>query len=82
MASHPFNLGTIAPKPYTMDETYSFVGLSEATPGLDCELGENLRGHEATEHQGSAAVGILWALGLEVAGALSGYGIWSLWKLL
>jgi hypothetical protein len=81
MASRAFKLGTIDPSPSAVDGIHALGGLSEAAPGRSFELDETLRGHEDSEHHGSAGLGILWALGLEVAGVVFGYGIWLLWRL-
>jgi len=81
MASSAVKLGTIEPSPGVVDGIYALGGLSEAAPGLSFELDETLRGHEGSEHRGSAGLGILWALGLEAAGVAFCYGIWLLWRL-
>jgi len=81
MASPAVKLGTIDASPSAVDGIYALGGLSEAAPSLSFELEETLRGHEDSEHHGSAGLGILWALGLEAAGAVLGYGIWLLWRL-
>jgi hypothetical protein len=67
--------------PGAVDGIYALGCVSEAAPGLNFELEETLRGHEDSEHRGSVGVGILWALGLEAAGAALCYGIWLLWRL-
>jgi hypothetical protein len=80
MASPAVKLGTIDASPSAVDGIYALGGLSEAAPSLSFELEETLRGHEDSEHHGSAGLGILWALGLEAAGAALAYGIWLLWR--
>jgi hypothetical protein len=81
MASPAVKLGTMDPSPSVVDGIYALGGLSEAAPGLSFEPDETLRGHEGSEHHGSAGLGILWALGLETAAAVFSYGIWLLWRL-
>ena len=81
MASPAVKLGTIDPSPVAVDRIYALDGLSKAAPGLSVELEETSRGYEDSEHHGNAVVGFLWALGLEAAGAVLGYGIWLLWRL-
>ena len=81
MAPPAVKLGTIDPSPSAVDGIDAFGGISEAAPGLSFEPEETLREHEDSEHHGSAGMGILWALGLEAAGAVLGYGIWLLWRL-
>jgi hypothetical protein len=81
MASSAVKLGTIDPPPVAIDRIYALDGLSEAAPGLSLELEETLGEYENAEHHGSAVVGLVWALGLEAAVALLGYGIWLLCRL-
>jgi hypothetical protein len=81
MASSAVKLGTIDSSPVAVDRIYALDGLSEAAPGLSVELEETPRGYEDSEHHGNAVAGFLWALGLEAAGAVLGYGIWLLWRL-
>jgi len=80
MASPAVRHGAKHPSPNAVDGSHAFGGLSEAAPSLSFELEETLRGHEDSEHHGSAGLGILWALGLEAAGAALAYGIWLLWR--
>jgi hypothetical protein len=82
MASPAVKLGTIDPTPSAAEGIYALGGLSETAAGRSFELEETLRGREDSEHHGSVGIGILWALGLEAAGVLFGYGIWMLWRLL
>lgn len=72
MASPAVKLGTIDSSP---------DGLSKAAPGRSAEVEETPRGREDSEHYGNAVAGLLSALGLEIAGAVFGYGIWLLWRL-
>ena len=81
MASPAVKLGTIDQSLGEVDGIHALDGLSDAAPGLSLELEETPRGYEDSEHHGSAGMGILWALGLEAAGAVLGYGIWLLWRL-
>jgi len=81
MASPAVKFGAKNATRSAVDGIYAPGALSEAAPGLSFELEETLRRYEDSEHHGSAAVGILWALGLEAAGAVLCYGIWLLWRL-
>jgi hypothetical protein len=81
MASPAVKLGAIDSSPVVVDRIYALDVLSEAAPGLSVELEETPKGYEDSEHHGSAVVGLVWALGLEAAGAVLGYGIWLLWRL-
>ena len=81
MASPAVKLGTIDSSPVAGDGIYALDGLSEAAPGLSFEGEETPRGYEDSEPHGNAVAGLLWALGLEAAVAVLGYGIWLLWKL-
>jgi hypothetical protein len=81
MASPAVKFGTIDVSPGAVDEICALGSLSEAAPRRSFELEEALRGNEDSEYPGSAVIGILWALGLEAAGVVLGYGIWLLWKL-
>jgi hypothetical protein len=81
MASPAVKFGTIDPSPGAVDGICAFGGLYEAAPGSSFELEETLREYEESEHRGSAGKGILWALGLEAAGAVFCYGIWMLWRV-
>ena len=81
MASPAVKLGAIDSSPVVVDRIYALDVLSEAAPGLSVELEEIPRGYEDSEHNGNAIAGLLWALVLEAAGAVLGYGIWLLWRL-
>jgi hypothetical protein len=80
MASPAVKLATIGVSPSAVDGIHALGGFSEAAPGCSFELEETLSEHDVSEHHGSAALGILWALGLEAAALVFGYGVWLLWR--